>query len=80
MSPINKIEEWFASRSCEVFPFQKESWEYYLAGKDCLVNAPTGSGKTYAAGLGILADYLQNKGKKSYEEGANAYGSLLFEP
>lgn len=69
MPPLNKIEEWFTSQNWEVFPFQRESWEAYLNGMDVMVNAPTGSGKTYAAALGILADYLKHRGEASYEKG-----------
>jgi len=67
--PISKVESWFHSQDWEVFPFQKESWESYVAGMECMVNAPTGSGKTYAAGLGLLADYLDHKNDPDFQEG-----------
>ena len=40
---------WFASRGWTPQPFQLEVWESMARGEDGLLQAPTGSGKTYAA-------------------------------
>ncbi len=40
--------DWMRLRSWTPLSFQKEAWEALLAGKSGLVNAPTGSGKTYS--------------------------------
>ncbi|MCG8364036.1 MAG: DEAD/DEAH box helicase, partial [Pseudanabaenales cyanobacterium] len=40
-----------------------ETWQAYLAGKSGLIQAPTGSGKTYTAVMAPIADMLQNPGK-----------------
>lgn len=69
MEQLDPIRKWFASQQWEVFPFQEESWKAYLQGYDAMVNAPTGSGKTYAVGLGVLADYLNHADKKDYQSG-----------
>ena len=37
------------------FPFQEEVWQAMANGKSGILNAPTGSGKTYALWLGALA-------------------------
>ena len=42
----------------KVFPFQSEAWNAYLAGSNGLVNAPTGSGKTYSLAIPIMLDYM----------------------
>lgn len=52
--PYAKAHSWFASLGWQVAPFQKEAWEAYYLGKSGLVNAPTGSGKTYSLLLPIL--------------------------
>ena len=39
----------FSDRGWAPFPFQLEAWRHFEAGGDALVNAPTGSGKTYSA-------------------------------
>lgn len=42
------VEQWFSSKGWEIFPFQSEVWDAFRAGKKGLLNAPTGSGKTFA--------------------------------
>ncbi len=45
---------WFAGRGWKPFPFQREVWAAMAAGHSGLLHATTGSGKTYAVGLGAL--------------------------
>ncbi|MXV14872.1 ligase-associated DNA damage response DEXH box helicase [Hufsiella ginkgonis] len=52
------ISAWFETRRWEQFPFQKEMEIAFLAGYSGLLNAPTGSGKTFALFLPFLADYI----------------------
>lgn len=67
---IEKAEGWFATQNWQPFPFQRETWIAYLQGKHGLLNAPTGSGKTYALWFPILMEslrlsgYLDPKAKK----------------
>ena len=72
MTALQQIENWFSVKKWKVFPFQKQTWNAYLSGKDGMLNAPTGSGKTYAIGLGILAEYLKNKDSKDHQTGIQA--------
>lgn len=51
---MNGAEKWFASQGWKAFDFQRKCWSAYAAGREGLVNAPTGSGKTYAILLGAL--------------------------
>lgn len=44
-----------------MFPFQREAWESHLNGINGIVNAPTGSGKTYSLMIPILLDIQKNK-------------------
>lgn len=57
---IARVLEWFASRRLAPFAFQREAWEAYLAGKSGLIQAPTGAGKTLAAALGPMIEYLNS--------------------
>ncbi|MCB0644319.1 MAG: DEAD/DEAH box helicase, partial [Phaeodactylibacter sp.] len=50
---------WFEQQGWQPFPFQLEAWEAHLSGEHGLVNAPTGSGKTFALFLPILLEGLQ---------------------
>lgn len=61
---LAKGEEWFQSRGWSVFPFQKETWTAYLDGKSGLVNAPTGSGKTYSLFIAAALEHLLSEKKE----------------
>jgi ATP-dependent Lhr-like helicase len=52
------IRQWFKQKNWQQFPFQLEMEEAYLAGFSGLLNAPTGSGKTFALFLPFLADFI----------------------
>jgi len=53
-------EHWFKVQGWTPFKFQKQTWSAYLKGKSGLLNAPTGSGKTYALWFPIILEYIQN--------------------
>lgn len=52
------VSDWFRARKWKQFPFQKEMEAAYLSGASGLLNAPTGSGKTFAMFLPFLAEYI----------------------
>src|SRR3954453_13778272 len=45
---------WFDAQGWSAFPSQEAGWAAYARGESGLIHAPTGIGKTYAAGLGPL--------------------------
>jgi ATP-dependent Lhr-like helicase len=51
--------EWFQQQGWKPFPFQTQTWTAFLQGKNGLLNAPTGSGKTYALWLPIILNYIR---------------------
>ena len=53
--------DWFHERKWKVFDFQKETWQSYLDGLSGLVNAPTGSGKTYSLLVPIILEFIKNQ-------------------
>ncbi|MGW1454603.1 ligase-associated DNA damage response DEXH box helicase [Salegentibacter agarivorans] len=57
---IKIAETWFSNQEWKPFAFQKQTWTAFLQGKNGLLNAPTGSGKTYALWVPIVLDYLKN--------------------
>ena len=61
--------EWFQQQGWTPFAFQKEAWESYLSGCNGLVNAPTGSGKTYSLAIPIL---LEGRKHSSRQPGLQA--------
>ena len=50
---------WFESKNWKPFPFQTQTWTAFLQGKNGVLNAPTGSGKTYALWMPIVLDYIK---------------------
>src|SRR5690606_11701207 len=56
---ISIAENWFQSKNWKSFPFQQKTWKAFLDGKHGLLNAPTGSGKTYALWVPIVLHYLK---------------------
>ncbi|MDB5005808.1 MAG: ATP-dependent helicase Lhr and Lhr-like helicase [Mucilaginibacter sp.] len=59
------IRQWYQQKNWQQFAFQQEMEEAYLNGYSGLLNAPTGSGKTFALFLPFLADFI-NKHPESY--------------
>jgi ATP-dependent Lhr-like helicase len=59
-------QEWFEKQGWKPFAFQTQAWTAFLQGKNGLLNAPTGSGKTYALWFPIILNYIkQNPGYKA---------------
>jgi ATP-dependent Lhr-like helicase len=59
------VREWFSSNFDELTPPQKFSFKLISRGKNVLITAPTGSGKTFSAFIGVLSDLfkLSKQGK-----------------
>lgn len=56
---FNIAQDWFTSRGWKPFPFQQQTWTAFLQGKNGLLNAPTGSGKTYALWFPVVLEYIK---------------------
>lgn len=67
-------EKWFQDQGWKAFPFQTQTWTAFLQGKNGLLNAPTGSGKTYALWFPIVLDYMKKNPnyKTKYKPGLKA--------
>lgn len=64
MSPSDIFSNWFSQRGWTVFPFQEEAWGKYAQGYSGIVNAPTGSGKTYSLLVPVFRAMLEEGHKK----------------
>ena len=53
-------KDWFEEMGWAPFAFQMEAWQAYLEGSSGLVNAPTGSGKTYSLLMAIALEFIRN--------------------
>src|SRR5260221_12284517 len=54
-------KEWFSKLGWTPFPYQLDAWESYMKGASGMVNAPTGSGKTYSLLVPILLESIDTK-------------------
>jgi ATP-dependent helicase Lhr and Lhr-like helicase len=52
-------ENWFSTQGWKPFAFQAQTWKAFLQGKNGLLNAPTGSGKTYALWVPIILNHIK---------------------
>ncbi len=63
-SSFAPLEDWYHKKGWQTFEFQEQTWEAYLNGKSGLLNAPTGSGKTYALWLACVLNAINNPKSK----------------
>jgi len=71
-SVVAPLDAWFSGRGWQPFAFQREVWEAYARGESGLIHAATGTGKTYAAFLGAVAEALREGGSGRPRERAKA--------
>src|SRR5688500_4402186 len=54
------IQKWLSSKGLKPFAYQEETWQHIINGKSGLVNAPTGTGKTFSVFLGALIQFIND--------------------
>jgi ATP-dependent Lhr-like helicase len=72
------IEAWFSQQGWTPMPFQRQAWHAYLTGESGLIQVPTGSGKTYAAVMGPIAELLAEAGWSPGQPGSTPRGLRLL--
>lgn len=71
---------WFKQQGWKPFAFQQEVWQAYMDGESGLLNAPTGSGKTYALWLACLLDFIRRHPQNYQEKSRNGLQVLWITP
>ena len=71
------IHSWLSSKGYKPFLFQQQTWQHIMAGESGLVNAPTGTGKTFSVFLGALIQFI-NQHPKDYNSKKNSGLQLLW--
>ncbi|NBC27920.1 MAG: ligase-associated DNA damage response DEXH box helicase [Bacteroidetes bacterium] len=87
MKHINKdnigysvITEWFTDQNWQPFNWQQEVWDACLAGKNGLLNAPTGSGKTFALFMPVLIDWMNTYPDSYQDQSSNGCRLIWITP
>jgi ATP-dependent helicase Lhr and Lhr-like helicase len=57
-TPQARIDTWFEANGWAPFAFQREVWDAYARGQSGLIHAATGTGKTYAAWLAAVIEWM----------------------
>jgi ATP-dependent helicase Lhr and Lhr-like helicase len=70
-------QHWLAQRGWAPFDFQREVWQAIADGRSGMLHATTGSGKTYAVWLGMLAGLLR---RYRLEPGAQPLRAIWLTP
>ena len=52
------VRQWLSSKDFKPFAYQEETWQHIIDGKSGLVNAPTGTGKTFSVFLGTIIQFI----------------------
>jgi len=60
------IEQWFERKNWRPFDWQRQVWQHCLDQNEGLLNAPTGSGKTFALFMPLLIDWI-NQNPETYQ-------------
>jgi ATP-dependent Lhr-like helicase len=60
---VNPVAPLFQSKRWKPFAFQQEVWDAYRRGESGLIHAATGTGKTLAAWLGPLIEWMDGDGE-----------------
>ena len=74
------IADWYKRKNWQQFPFQQEMEAAYLDGYSGLLNAPTGSGKTFALFLPFLTDFINKNPEKWNTQTNNGLMMLWITP
>ena len=65
----DSVALWFARKSWIPHSFQVEAWNAFERGDEALIQAPTGSGKTYAGLGGVVRSALKANAEGKTEQG-----------
>ncbi|RYZ17786.1 MAG: DEAD/DEAH box helicase, partial [Chitinophagaceae bacterium] len=80
-SPGYKIvHQWLAAKGFKPFAYQEEAWQHIISGASGLVNAPTGTGKTFSVFLGAVIRFINEHPKDYQSKSGNGLQLLWLTP
>lgn len=74
------INNWLSSKNLRPFHYQEQAWQQIIDGKSGLVNAPTGTGKTFSVFLGSLIQFINNHSKNYKTKAKNGLQLIWITP
>jgi ATP-dependent Lhr-like helicase len=74
------VDQWLRSKGFHAFAFQEEAWGQIIRGNSGLVNAPTGTGKTFSVFLGALIQFINDHPKQYQTKSKNGLQLIWVTP
>ncbi|MDQ6608569.1 MAG: ligase-associated DNA damage response DEXH box helicase [Bacteroidota bacterium] len=74
------INEWLNSKNYKPFAYQEKTWQEIINGKSGLVNAPTGTGKTFSVFLGAVIQFINQHPKQYQTKSKNGLQLIWITP
>jgi ATP-dependent Lhr-like helicase len=74
------INNWLVAKGLKPFAYQEETWQHIINGKSGLVNAPTGTGKTFSVFLGALIQFINQHSKNYQSKSKNGLQLIWITP
>ncbi|HEX2532884.1 MAG TPA: DEAD/DEAH box helicase, partial [Chitinophagaceae bacterium] len=74
------IRQWLEGKGYRPFPYQEDTWQLIIDGRSGLVNAPTGSGKTFSVFLGALIQFINEHPDNYTAKGRNGLQLVWVTP
>lgn len=74
------IKAWLNSKGYKPFGYQEEAWQEIINGNSGLVNAPTGTGKTFSIFLGSIIQFINHHPKQYQSKSKNGLQLIWVTP
>ncbi|HEU4902628.1 MAG TPA: DEAD/DEAH box helicase, partial [Flavisolibacter sp.] len=74
------VRDWLATKGYQPFAYQEEAWQRIISGESGLVNAPTGTGKTFSVFLGAVIQFINQHPAAYTSRGKNGLQLIWITP
>jgi ATP-dependent helicase Lhr and Lhr-like helicase len=74
------IHSWLTNKGYKAFAYQLEAWQHVIDNKSGLINAPTGTGKTFSVFLGSLIQFINQYPETYQRQSKNALQLIWITP
>jgi ATP-dependent Lhr-like helicase len=74
------VNNWLQRKSFKPFAYQEEAWQHIINNESGLVNAPTGTGKTFSVFLGAIIQFINQHPKQYQSKSKNGLQLIWVTP